>query len=548
MRSSHDTDDVAVIGAGAAGLLAGIAAARAGARVSVYERNARPGRKIAISGGGRCNFSNTLPPREFVRRFGDPNARRLGRALSELPPGEIAAMLARRGVEAAVERGWRLYARSGRGEDVVEALLAEFRDSGARLVPGVRVSAVEYDTAAGIFTLAAAGCSKAPAAAGGAGSGKFPADADGPSPDGARASDPRAEVPPESRRSGQAGAAGGGPVRPARCVVICTGGISYPETGSTGDGYEWARRFGHRVSDLKAGLVGLKTAETWPMELQGLSWPDAEATLTPLPPALEADDGSGSAGRESRGRQSAPGGSAAPEPAGREPAAGGWAADPSGIANPLQTGPTPPGGRRAGRGARGAVERGEILFAHFGVSGPAILDLSNAFAAMGCTTAALTLDFFPDTRRDRLDSILLERFAETPGRLLPSALEGLLPRRLAEKAAELCGAAAREPVCRLAREKRMALLDFLKGARLTVTGTRGIERSEITCGGVSWDDLDPSTLESRIRPGLFFAGEILDIAGRCGGFNMQAAFSTGWLAGRSAAIRALQSPHAPPRD
>ncbi len=475
--SRDEIDDIAVIGAGAAGLLAGIAAARTGARVSVYERNSKPGRKIAISGGGRCNFSNTLPPREFVRRFGDPNAKRLGRALSEFTSEAIVGMLARRGVRAAVEHGWRLYAASEHGEDVVEALLAELRDAGARLVTSAKVSAVDWDRLAGVFTIVAGGA---------------------PNTAPHEESETRnVNARPATDRSG------GKSIRRALCVVICTGGLSYPETGSTGDGYEWAKRFGHRVSDLKAGLVGLKTAETWPADLQGLSWPDATAILTPSRPQAEGIEG----GKSAEGRASVEG-------SGREP--------------------------RSARGAGVAIERGEIIFTHFGISGPAVLDLSNAFAAMGNSSALLSLDFFPNICRENLDALLLRRFSDTPGRLLASAIEGMMPRRMAEKAAELSGAGDGSPVCRLPRERRMALLDFLKGARLTVTGTRGIERGEVTCGGISWDDLDASTLESRIRPGLFFAGEILDVSGRCGGFNMQAAFSTGWLAGKSAAERAIR--------
>ena len=437
--------DVAIIGGGAAGLLAGIAAARAGARAVVYERMPTPARKIAIAGGGRCNFTNTLSTREFVRRFGDKNAAKLGHALRAFSNDELVALLARRGVEGQIEHGYRIFTKSGRGADVVRALALELKEAGGVLECEARISAVER-TARACFIL-----------------------------------------------EGQFG--GSDERREAGAVVICTGGLSYPATGSTGDGYAWARALGHTVTPLRAALVGLAIEESWPAELQGLSWEDAEVTLRPcstgVPPVH-------------MGKM--------PMPRGRMPAL-----------RPLCT------------------ECGEILFTHFGISGPAILDLSNVFVASGLKRARLELDFFPELTREELDKQLLACIMRFPNRTLAHAFEGFprqIPARLLERWQEALGPSGTQPMCRFPKETRLKLLGLMKQSTLTIAGTRGVEYGEVTAGGVAWEEIDPATLESRLCPGLFFAGEILDVAGRCGGFNLQAAFSTGFLAGQSAARRA----------
>lgn len=422
-----DAASVAVIGAGAAGLLAGCAAARAGARTAVYERMAAPGRKLALAGGGRCNFSNTLNSRDFVRRFGDKNAAKLGQALRAFSNEDLIALLARRGVAAQLEGGYRLFTRSGRGEDVVRALARELEEAGGRLECQARITALTR--AADGFLL----------------SGRF----------GGR---------DEQRR--------------ARTVIVCTGGLSYPATGSSGDGFTWARLLGHTVTSLRAALVGLVVKETWPAELQGLSWPDAAVTL-------------------------------------RRP------------------------GHCAGKTL--GAERGEILFTHFGLSGPAILDLSNQFAAAGLAEGRLELDFFPELPLEELREQLRPRFEKFPNRTPANALAGFrqVPARLLEHWQRALGPDGAQPLRRFPKAARARLLGLMKQTALTVAGTRGVEHGEVTAGGVSWSEIDPATLVSRRCPGLFFAGETLDVAGRCGGFNLQAAFSTGFLAGQSAARLAL---------
>ena len=434
--------DVAVIGAGGAGLLAAIAAARGGARTVLYERMKTAARKVAISGGGRCNFSNTLDARQFVRLFGDKNAGNLGHSLRTFSNSDLIGLLAQYGVEGQLEKNYRLYTKSGRGNDVVNALLAELSKAGGSLVTQARILSIKPNSSGFILE------------------GKF-GDFD-------------------ERHT-------------ARTVIICTGGLSYPVTGSTGDGYAWARELGHGVTELRAALVGLAVDEPWTRTLQGLAWPDAQVSLWPAPQDKETGDSAkGKSGK------------------------------------PLCT------------------ERAEILYTHFGISGPAILDVSNVFVGQGLRRAALSIDYFPDLTRETLDQQIQERFKQFPNRGLARSLEGMMPSRLLEyleRTVLQTSPQITEPiaVCRLPKAMRLKLLDLLKNTRLSVSGTRGIEFGEVTAGGIGWEGIDPVTLESKLTPGLFFAGEILDLTGRCGGFNLQAAFSTGYQAGANAAKKTAAS-------
>ena len=467
--------DVAVIGGGAAGLLAGIAASRAGARTVVYERNAAPGRKVALAGGGRCNLSNTLTPPDFLRRFGDPRAARLGHALRAFSRDDLLGVLRKHGVEARVEQGFRLFTRSGRGADVAKALCDELREAGAALVPEALVTVLRRDDDG--FVL-------------------------------------------EGRFAGREGQRG------AKAVVVCTGGLSYPETGSTGDGFAWARALGHTVTPLRPGLVGLTVAEEWPKALSGTACADVSVCLWPLAPPSDQEGAKASVPSPPVGEVGAPSARRVRD-------------DSSGSARrPLDE------------------ARGEVLFTHFGLSGPAILDLSNAYVRTGIERARLRLDFFPDLAPDELDRQLCGCLSANPRKGLARALAGSLPGKLlgaliagsvgqtflsagpdgadrnVRPATALC---ANLPAGKVSKALRRQLVAALKATALTVTGTREVRHAEVTVGGVSWDEVDAATLQSRLVPGLFFAGEVLDVAGRCGGFNLQAAFSTGFLAGRSAA-------------
>ena len=445
--------DVAIVGAGGAGLLAGLAAAREGVKTVLFERMKSPARKVAISGGGRCNFTNTLEARQFVKLFGDKHAKVLGRPLAAFSNQDLIDLLGRYGVSGEVERGYRLYTKSGRGMDVVESLVKEFQQAGGQLVTQARVTAFNSGDKNFQLDVLIGGNAR-----------------------------PDVTSPREARgKPGPTDALGAShEVFKTKTVIIATGGLSYPATGSTGDGYEWAKELGHAVTPLKAALVGLNVEEEWPRKIPGTALDDVRVELYELTGENVA----------------------APKPV--------------------------------------ATERAELLFTHFGVSGPCILDLSNAFVGNNLKRAQLRIDFFPDVTREALDQRLLDTFKSGPQRTLLKALDGWLTTRLLETLVNRLGGETQVPVARLPKELRLKMLDQLKSTRLTISGTRGIEYGEVTAGGIAWDEIDANTLESKKTPGVFFAGEILDLAGRCGGFNLQAAFSTGYFAGQHAAKRAQQ--------
>lgn len=424
--------DVLVLGAGAAGLCAAIRAAEAGSRVLLLEKNRRAGVKILMSGGTRCNLTNArglrslrgvsgpidpaydpkeaLGARSIQQAFG-PGGRFLGPALKALSVEETVALFESEGVRTKVEANGKVFPVSDRAVEVLEALLARLRRSGATLRCGRPVGAVE------------------------------------------------------SFGEGFAIAGPDGPVT-ARRLIVAVGGQSYPGCGTTGDGYGIARRFGHRIVEPRPALVPLRVGAGWVHELKGLTVPDASAAV------IDAT------------------------------------------------------------GVRRLERREAVLFAHFGLTGPAILDVSRA-AARGEEGLSLALDFLPGLRSDALDQ-QLQHDGRAGRRPVASLLPDAVPRRLAEALVR----SARIPVGRtgpeLSREERKRLVSACKDLRLPVTGTLGFAKAEVTSGGVSLDEVDPARLESRFRPGLHFAGEVLDLDGLIGGYNFQAAWSTGWLAGAAA--------------
>jgi predicted Rossmann fold flavoprotein len=425
--------DVVVLGAGAAGLLAAIRAAERGRRVLLLEKNRRPGVKILMSGGTRCNITNArglrglhvvsgpIDPaydpaeargaRGIQQAFG-AGGKFLGPALRALGVERTVALFEAEGVATKVEGNGKVFPVSDKATDVLAALVGRLERSGAALRTGCPALAVE-------------------------------------------AADDRFAVRlPDAT------------VRAAR-VIVAVGGQTYPGCGTTGDGYAIARHFGHAIVEPRPALVPIRVGAAWVPELKGLTVPDARAAIVgPAGPAL--------------------------------------------------------------------LERREaVLFAHFGLTGPAILDVSRAVARHdGPGPLELILDFAPDDRAEALDEHL--RTASRAGRpavvgLLPSHL----PRRLAEVLMGVAGVPARRTGPELSRDERRRLVATLKGLRLAVAGTLGFAKAEVTSGGVALAEVDPETLQSRLRPGLHFAGEVLDLDGLIGGYNFQAAWSTGWLAGES---------------
>ncbi len=408
--------DVLVIGGGAAGMMAALQAAYAGAGVILLEKNEKLGKKIYITGKGRCNVTNVADTEDFFRQV-PRNAKFLNAACRQFTHEDVTALLEMLGTPTKVERGGRVFPQSEKASDVTKALHHGMKDAGVQVELNCEVSRI--------------------------------------------------------RREGNLFAADfarGGTLY-AKAVIVATGGVSYPSTGSTGDGYRFAKENGHIVTPVKGSLVGLTIDEKWPKLLQGLSLKNVRV--------------------------------------------------------------------QAKQGKKTIYdELGEMLFTHFGVSGPLIIELSSHmpddFSAVN-----VTLDMKPALTDEQVDLRLQREFAENARRQLSSVLMSLMPARMGPVFAELCGLSPEQPINQITREQRLTIGRMLKALPLRVSGTRPIEEAIVTRGGVEVKEILPGSMMSRLQAGLFFAGEVLDVDAHTGGFNLQIAFSTGALAGKSAAAYAL---------
>lgn len=414
-------DDVIVIGGGPAGLMAAIAAGEAGARVRVLERMPLPGRKLLLTGGTRCNLTHDVDARGFVAACG-PGARFLHNALGRLDPPATRALFERLGVRIRKEPDGRCFPASGKATDVLDAMLKRLHELHVPVKTEVRVVEIRLEDAAGR---------------------------------------------PEGRYWPFHVLAEGGGDFPCRRVVIATGGLSVPETGSSGDGHALARALGHRVVPARPGEVGLTVEASGVRALAGLSVDDVVVTA-----------------------------------------------------------------RQAGRSAQ---VRGAILFTHYGVSGPAILDVSRLIAQwQGPTRCDLAVDLVPDQSPDALDGALAAAFSAYGARSPVRIVSTWVPERLAELVVRIANLTD-ETAARVSAAERRRLASVMKALPIQATGNRGFAEAVVTIGGVELRDIDPKTMESRIVPGVSFAGEVLDLDGPRGGFNLQIAWSTGWAAGVAAA-------------
>jgi len=427
------TYDVAILGAGAAGLCAAIRAAERGRSVLLLEKNRRPGVKILMSGGTRCNLTNARGLRDLRVVSGpidpayDPSQARgargiqqafgaggkfLGPSLRALSVERTIELFEAEGLATKVEGNGKIFPASDRAADVVEALARRMERSGASL--RTNSPALEVAVVAEGFEI---------------------------------------RMPDSSAI--------------ARRVIVAVGGQSYPGCGTRGDGYAIARRFGHAVVEPRPALVPLRVDAAWVPTLKGLTVPDVTASI------------------------------------------------------------------RADGGPALLERREALLFAHFGLTGPSILDVSRAVARHdGPGPLDLALDLAPDARSEELD-----RHFQAAGRSGRRAVAGLMPECLPRRLAEAVMVHSGIPVDRmgpdLSRDERRRLVAAIKGLRLPVAGTLGFAKAEVTSGGVALEEVEPTTLESRRQPGLHFIGEVLDLDGLIGGYNFQAAWSTGWLAGES---------------
>lgn len=409
---TRKTNELIVIGGGAAGMLAALFAARAGARVLLLERNEKLGKKIYITGKGRCNVTNVCDTEEFLRNV-PRNPRFLYSALRLLPPERMLALLGELGCETKIERGRRAFPVSDKASDVTRALERGLRQAGAEIRLNARVCQVVTE--------------------------------------GNHVRGVKLE---------------NGETLPAAAVIVCTGGLSYPSTGSTGDGLRLASETGHAVTSPLPSLVGLTAKEDWPPMLQGL-------TLKNI--CLSA--------------------------------------------------------RSCGKIIYS--ELGELLFTHFGISGPLAIELSAHLPPSGQADAAL--DLKPGLTAEQLDRRLTRELAAAGKKQVSSALQTLLPQRFAALFPALCGVDGKTPCSQVTGRSRAAIVQSLKVLPLTVTGTRPLSEAIVTRGGVAVSGLNPATMASRQVEGLYFAGETVDVDAHTGGYNLQIAFATGALAGKSAA-------------
>ncbi len=404
---------VVIIGAGAAGLMAAGQAATAGAKVILLEKMKRPGRKICISGKGRCNLTNSAPIPDFIQHFGK-NGRFLRQAFSRFFAPELVAFFEKNGLSVSLERGGRYFPTSGKAPDIVKVFLAWLSKLKVEIRNNSPVTSLFFKnhTITGVATRR----------------GNISCDA----------------------------------------VILATGGASYPATGSTGDGYKLVEPLGHTVVPIRPALVPLEIQGGIHPQLVGLELRNIEAQLY----------------------------------------------------------------------VNGKKKRqlfGELHFKKFGISGPTILTLSGDVVdgLRAGKKVILLIDLKAALSRQKLDARLIRDFEKRHKEPFADVLRGLLPAKLIPLCLEQTSIPPAKPAGEISKKERKTLLNWLKGVRMEVCGYRSFKEAIVTAGGVNLKEVDPRTMESKLISGLYLAGEILDLNGNTGGYNLQSAFSTGWLAGCS---------------
>ena len=415
-------ETIIVVGGGAAGMAAAAAAARQGHAVRIYEKNEKLGKKLFITGKGRCNVTNDCTPEELLQGV-VTNSRFLYSSFYGFNSQDMMSLLEQAGCSLKTERGGRVFPVSDKSSDIIKTLKKVLDQSGVEVCLNQAVDSLWLETdpetgeerCRGVFL-----------------SGKH-----------------REKVE-------------------AAAVIVATGGLSYATTGSTGDGHRWAKEAGHKVTDLLPALVPFETAEDEARELQGLSLKNIEIRITDGKRELYRDFG-------------------------------------------------------------------EMLFTHFGVSGPVILSASSYCGkALRKGPLKLTIDLKPALTEEQLDHRILRDFEEAKNKQFKNSLNKLLPAKMIPVIIRRSQISPEKPVNEITRQERKNLVQAIKNFTLTITGLRDFREAIITQGGVSVKEIDPSTMESRKVFGLYFAGEVLDLDAVTGGYNLQIAWSTGWAAGRGA--------------
>ena len=414
MSENKDIKTVAVIGGGAAGMMAAIHAAYCGAEVLMFEKNDRLGKKLRITGKGRCNVTNDCPTNEFLTNV-PTNPRFLYAALNRFSTSDTMDFFEGCGVPLKVERGKRVFPVSDKAADIVSALADRCRDCGVRTVHG-KITSLEI--AEGRLVAVIAGDKR----------------------------------------------------YPCHSAIVCTGGKSYPGTGSDGDCYRFARQAGHTVTELRPSLVPIVTGGNLCQRMQGLSLKNVALRVVC---------------RDS--------------------------------------------------GKTVYEDFGEMMFTHFGMTGPMVLSASAHIADIEKGIYDAVIDLKPALDEQELDARIRADFAKYNNKDFINSLGDLLPLKAIEPIIALSGVDPRKKVNSVTKEERRRLLEAIKYMRIPLLRFRPIDEAIITKGGVSVSEINPKTMESKLVSGLYFAGEVLDLDAYTGGFNLQIAFSTAVIAGESAA-------------
>ena len=405
-----DNYDLIVIGSGPAGMMAAGRAGERGKKVLLLEKMDSPGKKLLLCARGRCNVTNTAPLHAFMQAYGC-GGRFLRIALETFDNERLRAFLLSYGVETVVENKGRVFPQSQRADSILHALETYLRNGHVTIQMNSRVSRLirEAGRVTGV----------------------------------------------ETQRG----------IFLGKNTLIATGGVSYPSTGSTGDGYALAISAGHTIQPLRPAIIAFETEETWVKTLQGT--PIKNATIIAYQ-----------------------------------------------------------------RNKKVAEHFGEALFTHYGISGPAILDISITIVeCLSNGPVQLHIDFKPNHATEKLDEMLLHQIRKLGGKTIKSCLTLFISEKVAPVFLGLCNVDPQKKASQITLPERKKIVKQLKDVRLTLVRHRPIEESIITAGGVCLDEVDAKTMESKHTKGLYFAGEVLDIDGPTGGFNLQAAFSTGYLVG-----------------
>lgn len=409
-----DRYDIAIIGAGPAGMMAAIRAGSLNKKVVLIEKNDAAGKKILLTGRGRCNITNSGKLDTFIEKFGQ-SGQFLRSAFSAFSNEDLIDFFKSRGLELKTERQGRVFPATDSAASVTRILEKCLKDNNVEVKYGLRLRDISVKD--GVFSL-----------------------------------DTGSPAKIEADR-----------------VILAAGGASYKTTGSTGEAFQIAQRLGHTIMPLRPGLVPLKTKEGWVKDLQGLTLKNIRVIFI--------------AGKK-----------------------------------------------------KIVSEVGELLFTHFGVSGPLVLDLSAEIVKLleAHAEIALHIDLKPGIKDEEMEDKLLKDFKSQGGKEIKNMLASLMPARLVPVMIKLTGLDGHKKVHQISRTERLALGRLLKALPLIVTASLPLEEAMVTCGGVSTKEIDPRTMESRLVKGLYFAGEMIDGGAPSGGYNLQQAFSTGYLAGGSA--------------